>query len=76
MIKFATLETIITSITDVSPLAKKHKTLLIFLMCTGLYLLGLPYCTRVSNLLKNPLLVPGVDQFLNSNSFVLDQLVA
>ncbi len=25
---------------------------------------------------KTPLLVPGVDQFSNSNSFVLDQLVA
>ena len=44
--QFATLETIITSITDVSPYAKKKKTLLIFVMCVGLYLLGLPYCTR------------------------------
>lgn len=44
--EFATLETIITSLTDSFPKLRKYKSLLIFCLCSSLFLLGLPYCTK------------------------------
>ena len=46
--EFASLETIITSIVDVFPRIRKYKALLISFMCILMFLLGLPFCTRVS----------------------------
>ena len=40
------METVITSLFDVLPKLKKHKLLIISLICCGFFLLGLPYCTK------------------------------
>ena len=46
--EFASLETIITSIVDSFPRIKKYKTILVLALCSSMYLLGLPFCTRVN----------------------------
>jgi solute carrier family 6 amino acid transporter-like protein 5/7/9/14 len=46
--EFATLETIITSIVDSFPKLRKRKSLVVLVLCVSSFLLGLPYCTRVS----------------------------
>lgn len=45
--QFASLETIITSVLDSLPKLKKIRVLVIAVICIIMYLLGLPYCTRV-----------------------------
>jgi SNF family Na+-dependent transporter len=50
--EFATIEVLMTTLFDIKPSLRKHKTLIIFLSCFFMFLLGLPYCLRVMNLLS------------------------
>ena len=45
--KFASFETIVTSILDSIPKLKRYKTILLLFLAVTMYLLGLPYCTQV-----------------------------
>lgn len=53
MFKFASFETVITSLLDSVPKLKKYRMIVIASLCIMMYLLGLPYCTRVSYIFDN-----------------------
>ena len=46
--EFAMLESIITSVCDSFPAIKKKRSYLLLNLCIAMFLLGLPFCTRVS----------------------------
>jgi SNF family Na+-dependent transporter len=45
--EFANVETLITSILDIFPKLKRYKSIVVVILIVVLFLLGLPYCSKV-----------------------------